>query len=163
MSHQLTSQPVNVTTSRVLYLEYVIRCQEMLAIYHITRGNESSSANSTKLQLVSSSPLFPDAMKSLQATQNSYHGGERKAASVKRKKCTFKDDLIFSHGLLPLESTGTSTCQFCICFGREGTETAKAAEDGSIEGTGASEVPKNERPVSRRHLKFDDFSRYRIE
>jgi hypothetical protein len=90
-------------------------------------------------------------------------GVKRTAASMKRKKCTFKNDLIYSHGLLPLDSTGTSTCQFCICFGREGTATAKEAGDGSNGGTGASAVPNKKRAVSRRHLKFDDFSRHRIQ
>jgi hypothetical protein len=90
-------------------------------------------------------------------------GMKRTAASMKRKKCTFKDDLIYSHGLLPLDSTGTSTCQFCIFFGREGTTTAEAAGDGSTGGTGASAVPKKKRAVSRMHLKFGDFSRHRIE
>jgi hypothetical protein len=82
---------------------------------------------------------------------------------MKSKTSTFKDDLIYSHGLPPLDSTGTSTCHFCICFGREGTATAGAAGDGSTSGTGASAVPKKKRVVSRRHLKFDDFSRNRIE
>jgi hypothetical protein len=90
-------------------------------------------------------------------------GVKRTAASMKRKTCTFKDDLIYSHGLLPLDSTGKSTCQFCICFGREGTATAEEAADGSTGGTGASAVPKKKRAVSRRHLKFDYFSRHRIE
>jgi hypothetical protein len=83
---------------------------------------------------------------------------------VKPKKCTFKDDLIFSLGQLPLDSTGTSTCQFCICFGREGTPPAEAFVAGSTGGAGASMVlPKKKRAVSRRHLKFDDFSRDIIE
>jgi hypothetical protein len=86
------------------------------------------------------------------------------AASVHRKKCTFKDDPIYSHGLLPLDSTGTSTCQFCIFFGREGTSPAEAVEAGSTGGAGASAVlPKMKRAVSRRHLKLGDFSRNRIE
>jgi hypothetical protein len=88
---------------------------------------------------------------------------KRTSASMKRKKCTFKYDLIYSHGLLPLDSTGTSTCQFCICFGREGTLPAEAAGAGSTGGAGASAVPKQKRAVSRRHLKFDDFSRHRVE
>jgi hypothetical protein len=163
MSHQLKSQPDNVSISRALYMADVIRCQEILAIYHITRGNESASANSTKLQPVSSSPFSPAATQSLQANQNSYHGGEADRCFCETQKYTFKDDLIYSHGLLPLESTVTSTCQFCICFGREGTEIAKAAGCGSTDGTGASAFPKKKRPVSRRHLKFDDFSRHMIE
>jgi hypothetical protein len=88
---------------------------------------------------------------------------KRTAAFMKRKMFTFNNDLIYSRGLLPLDSTGTSTCQFCICFGREGTATAKEAGDGYTGGTGASAVPKKKRAVSRRHLKFDDFSRHRIE
>jgi hypothetical protein len=90
-------------------------------------------------------------------------GVNRTAASMKRKMFTFNNDLIYSHGLLPLDSTGTSTCQFCICFGWEGTATAKEAVDGSTGGTGASAVPKKKRAVSRSQLKFDDFSRHRIE
>jgi hypothetical protein len=46
---------------------------------------------------------------------------------VKRKKCTFKDDLIHSHGLLPLDSTGTSTCQLKdFALGRHVQTTATA-------------------------------------
>jgi hypothetical protein len=30
-------------------------------------------------------------------------GVKRTAAAVKRKNCTFKNDLIYSHGLLPLD------------------------------------------------------------
>jgi hypothetical protein len=62
----------------------VIRCREMLAMYNITRGNESASAKSTKLETVSSYPFSPAATKSLQATQHSYHGVKRTAASMKR-------------------------------------------------------------------------------
>jgi hypothetical protein len=91
-------------------------------------------------------------------------GVKRTAASEKRKKCMFKDDLIYSHGLLPLDSTGTSPCHFCICFGPEGTPPAEAAAAGSTGGVVASYVlQKKKRAVSRRHLKFDDFSRNRIE
>jgi hypothetical protein len=91
-------------------------------------------------------------------------GVKRTAASVKRKKCTFKNDLIYSHGLLPLDSTGRSTCQFCLCFGREGALPADTAAAGSTGGAGASvTLPKKKRAVSRRHLKFDDFSRHRVE
>jgi hypothetical protein len=91
-------------------------------------------------------------------------GVKRTATSVKRKKCTFKSDLIYSHGLLPLDSTGRSTCQFCICFGREETPLAEAARAESTGSAGASAVlPNRKRAVSRRHLMFDDFSRHRIE
>jgi hypothetical protein len=91
-------------------------------------------------------------------------GVKRTAASVKRKNCMFKDDLIYSHGLLPLDSTGTSPFQFCICFGREETPPVTEAEAGSTGSVGESAVlPKTKRAVSRRHLKFDDFSRKRIE
>jgi hypothetical protein len=55
-------------------------------------------------------------------------------------------------------------CQFCICFGREGTPPAEAVVAGSIGGAGASAgLPKKKRAVSRRHLTFDDFSGHRIE
>jgi hypothetical protein len=74
MSHQLKSQPVDVSISQVSYMADVIRCQEILAMYHITRGNESASANSTKLETVSSYPFSPAATQSIQATQHSYHG-----------------------------------------------------------------------------------------
>jgi hypothetical protein len=49
-------------------------------------------------------------------------------------------------------------------FGREGTPPAEAVVAGSTGGAGASTVlPKKKGAVSRRHIKFDDFSRHRIE
>jgi hypothetical protein len=81
-------------------------------------------------------------------------GVKRTAPAVKRKNCTFKNDLIYSHGLLPLNSTGTPTCQFCICFGREGAPPAEAAVAGSTGGAGASAVLEQARCCQRRSAPF---------
>jgi hypothetical protein len=114
-------------------------------------GKGFASATSTKPAPVSSSPCAPAATQSHQAPPHA-------------PSTAIKDDFIYSHELLPLDSTGTSTCQSRICFGREGTAPTEAAVAGSNGCAAASAVlPTKERAVSLRHLKFDDLSRHRIE
>jgi hypothetical protein len=163
MIHQLKSQPVGVLISRVLYMADVTRYQDMRATNHTSREKEFASETSTnghREQHFMHPLLLQNPIKQL---SRAAMGVKRTAASVKRKKCTFEDDLIYSHRQLPLDSSGTSPYQFYICFSREGTTPVKAAA-GSTGGVGASAVlPKKKRAVSRRHLKLDDFSRDRIE
>jgi hypothetical protein len=47
----------------------------------------------------------------------------RTMSKTTRKKCKFKNELVYSHGLLPVDESKTSISRFCLSFGRENVQS----------------------------------------
>jgi hypothetical protein len=83
-------------------------------------------------------------------------------STTTRKKCKFKDDLIYSHGLLLVDETKTSICRFYLSSRRPNVQReAQRDVPGAQPAAAASSAgpPKKQRRASMNLLYFSEFSR----
>jgi hypothetical protein len=102
-----------------LVLEYSVVCRarrSTQAKTYTSRARVSSLFYSRPQLAINPSPLLSPLLRNSTKQPSTITMGT--VSSVKRKKCTFEDNLNCSHGLLPLHSTCTSTCQW-LRLGRD--------------------------------------------